>query len=415
MVVTEEHDGTTRYRLHETMRQYARERLDDDGDGELVRRRHAEHYVAVSEELVAGYKGRAVERSVSWFDLEFPNLSAALDWAIAAGEAELALRIALTFLVRPGRRTLADALNRVTSMPEARDHALRLQAIAFSGIPAMVESGDIELAVAQIRMTDAAFEEAGLPLTAPAHLAHAIVAVPTLDPAVVRRHGMLAVELSRGAGEQFQEGFYCATVSTLLTACGLVDEAVQLARRGQALGTELGNGVIAGMADTALGYALSLEDPEAAIAQLEVGVAKLRAVKDETLRFTGERCWARLLAARGCVRDAATIYLGTLDTVGRFGARMQVFMTCETIAVDLATAGYRDAAVAILGALDVIAPTLPRSAMVPRDAVMEALREELGAERFEAARGQGRALDLTGLIRATRAALSDVLAGTEPT
>ena len=53
--------------------------------------------------------------------------------------------------------------------------------------------------------------------------------------------------------------------------------------------------------------------------------------------------------------------------------------------------------------------------MVPRDAVMATLREELGPERFDAARGQGRALDLTGLTRATRAALSDVLAGTEPT
>ena len=45
MLITDEAaDGTTRYRLLETLRQYAAERLDDTDDPDEWRRRHAEHY-----------------------------------------------------------------------------------------------------------------------------------------------------------------------------------------------------------------------------------------------------------------------------------------------------------------------------------------------------------------------------------
>ena len=55
MVIADEaRDGTTRYRLLETLRQYARDRLDDTGDADAWRRRHAEHYAAFAEAGGAG-------------------------------------------------------------------------------------------------------------------------------------------------------------------------------------------------------------------------------------------------------------------------------------------------------------------------------------------------------------------------
>ena len=50
MVVAERtDDGTTRYQLLETLRQYARERLDETGAADGWRRRHAEHYAAFAD------------------------------------------------------------------------------------------------------------------------------------------------------------------------------------------------------------------------------------------------------------------------------------------------------------------------------------------------------------------------------
>ena len=45
LVLAEERDGHTRYRLLETVRQYARERLLEQMNGEAVRGRHLEHYL----------------------------------------------------------------------------------------------------------------------------------------------------------------------------------------------------------------------------------------------------------------------------------------------------------------------------------------------------------------------------------
>ena len=44
-------DGTTRHQLLETLRQYAVERLEQTGEVDVYRRRHAEHYVTVTAEL----------------------------------------------------------------------------------------------------------------------------------------------------------------------------------------------------------------------------------------------------------------------------------------------------------------------------------------------------------------------------
>ena len=49
LVVVDDIDGGVRYRLLETIREYARERLDASGDPIGLRRRHADHYVALAE------------------------------------------------------------------------------------------------------------------------------------------------------------------------------------------------------------------------------------------------------------------------------------------------------------------------------------------------------------------------------
>jgi predicted ATPase/class 3 adenylate cyclase len=82
-----------RFRMLSTIREYAFQRLQVDGDSELVQRRHAEHFVALAEEAEPTF--RAAEQEV-WLDrleVEHDNMRAALEWALDGKDSELALRL----------------------------------------------------------------------------------------------------------------------------------------------------------------------------------------------------------------------------------------------------------------------------------------------------------------------------------
>jgi predicted ATPase/class 3 adenylate cyclase/DNA-binding CsgD family transcriptional regulator len=83
-----------RYRLLETIRHYARDRLLDSGETDRVRRRHLEWFLAYAERA-AGELGTA--GGPGWMDrldVEHDNLQSALEWAEISGERETVLRLA---------------------------------------------------------------------------------------------------------------------------------------------------------------------------------------------------------------------------------------------------------------------------------------------------------------------------------
>jgi predicted ATPase/DNA-binding CsgD family transcriptional regulator len=85
-------DGSVRFGMLETVREFALECLAHSGEEGAVRRRHAEYVLAVVERA-----DRLVPRPDRWwepFDAEWDNVRAALTWAVAAGEAGLGLRLA---------------------------------------------------------------------------------------------------------------------------------------------------------------------------------------------------------------------------------------------------------------------------------------------------------------------------------
>jgi predicted ATPase/class 3 adenylate cyclase len=82
-----------RFWMLETIREYALERLEASGEANELRRRHAEHFLALAEEA----EPYAREVDADWLDRldrELDNLRAALDWLESAGETQLALRLA---------------------------------------------------------------------------------------------------------------------------------------------------------------------------------------------------------------------------------------------------------------------------------------------------------------------------------
>jgi predicted ATPase/class 3 adenylate cyclase/DNA-binding winged helix-turn-helix (wHTH) protein len=166
LVLAEEQQGTTRYRLLDTIRRYALERLEAAGESDALRRRHAEHYADFATVAGAGLRG---PREVTWsarVETELDNLRAGLAWSVAAGDAGLALglvaplTIAGTWVGYTTGRWADDAL----TMPDASRQALYPEILAWAGWAAAV-AGDAERGV---RLTHEALEiAAGSSLDAP--------------------------------------------------------------------------------------------------------------------------------------------------------------------------------------------------------------------------------------------------------
>jgi predicted ATPase/DNA-binding CsgD family transcriptional regulator/DNA-binding XRE family transcriptional regulator len=86
----------SRYAMLEPIREFGQEQLAADPDAEAVRRAHAAHYLALAEALrpqIEGPDGPAVLRRLETYHA---NLRAALGWAVATGDAEVARRLVLT-------------------------------------------------------------------------------------------------------------------------------------------------------------------------------------------------------------------------------------------------------------------------------------------------------------------------------
>jgi len=126
----------SRFRLLETIREYAHERLVDAGEEQALRERHAERFLAIATRFVEGPVDQA---AIAELDAEHDNLRAALDWAAMSGQAEIEVQLAAAsrqyWFVRgylsEGRRFLRRAADHAEGNPEL--HALALvHAAAFA-------------------------------------------------------------------------------------------------------------------------------------------------------------------------------------------------------------------------------------------------------------------------------------------
>jgi len=94
LVAAEESQSATRYRLLETVRQYALEKLGESGEADDVRTRHRDHYMAVVGQLnmpAAAVDPRPMIRSL---EADIDNLRAAFGWSLELADAEAAVRLA---------------------------------------------------------------------------------------------------------------------------------------------------------------------------------------------------------------------------------------------------------------------------------------------------------------------------------
>ncbi len=121
----EQSDGEPRFTMLETIRAYALERLEASGDADDIQRRHAEHFLAIAEQIEPAWRKALLDLRALEKDHE--NFRAALTWFHGHGESESLVRLVLGLKVfwvdhghlREGGQWSDDAMSVAGELPVA--------------------------------------------------------------------------------------------------------------------------------------------------------------------------------------------------------------------------------------------------------------------------------------------------------
>jgi predicted ATPase len=260
--------GGSRFRLLESVSAYCLDRLREAGEEAAVRRRHAEHYLALAERAEPLLRGPDQREWLQRLDAEVANMRAALDTFRREGAAGPALRLAcalgwyryLRGRLTEARRALAEALAEAGPAPAA----LRVRAeVWYAGLSITQGQAGPERAAEVLRGYEEVADPAG---RAWAEWFLANASMDFGDASVTG--GMLARALDtfRAAGDRWGEA---AVLSTRAMLAHIRDDLAALehdARRSAELFGELGDdwGVLQAT-DWLIGLAdLTGDHPEAA-------------------------------------------------------------------------------------------------------------------------------------------------------
>lgn len=92
-LVRQEGMSESRFGMLETIREYAAQKLEECGEVEEIRRRHALHFLEFVEAIRPALDGPGQVEGFKRLDEEHNNLRAAIDWACGSGEIEVGLRL----------------------------------------------------------------------------------------------------------------------------------------------------------------------------------------------------------------------------------------------------------------------------------------------------------------------------------
>ncbi|MBV8530541.1 MAG: hypothetical protein JO104_04435, partial [Candidatus Eremiobacteraeota bacterium] len=97
LVIAEANEDRTRYRLLESTRAFALEKLEQSGEGDALARRHAQWAADLADRANEAWLADAGPQWLAQRLLEFENARAAINWALLRGEVILAARAAAGF------------------------------------------------------------------------------------------------------------------------------------------------------------------------------------------------------------------------------------------------------------------------------------------------------------------------------
>jgi predicted ATPase/class 3 adenylate cyclase len=360
-----------RFRMLQTIREYAMERLELSGEAEMIRRAHALYFLQAAEDAEPKLVGPEQEGWMDRLDNEHDNIRAALDWCVSAvgetatGCAEIGLRMAGALLwfwqtrghLSEGRARLATLLNR----PGAQARTLaRSKALVVAGRLAFLQ-GDYEAARAMYQEN---------------------------------------VQLVRELGDKRGTGHALIALASADTASGDYASAHALYQEGLAIERELGDKWYAAMALVGLGEAMiGEENYDEAVPRLDESLALFQQVGNSTGAAFTTSLLGLVAFHAGDVARARSLQSDSLSTRSRLENKQGVAVCLVGLAEIALTEGNATRAVSMLGAAEALLGSVGARIGVSDQAryerILAATREHISAAEWEAAWERGRKMNMT--------------------
>ncbi len=401
--------GFVRYRLLETIRQYAQERLEASGEMAVLRGRHLTHYVGLAEEAGPHLRGREQLTWAAALAPETDNFRAALDWAVEATLPDEGLRLVIPLMLTgiPTGWLSTDWADVARSIPGATTHELFPLAVAYASMGRTMR-GDLDRAAELVATAEAA--QAALGTTHLwVHAAAGTLAYFQGDLEKARRH----TEAWAGIARSRNDAYELASALTLrsaavagdpVQAARTSDQAVQAARR-------------VGAADRLLysllarGVALTEHDPERALKSLQEAADVAASLGDRFGAASAFTNQGAIALRRGDWQTALRAYAAGVEQHLQLGQPVGV----ELIGLASAFAGmgcYEPAAMTF-GLAHAMFAELPPIALAtdyPVKSAEDAVSAALDADRLAELRAHGAALDMPSAVSYLRAEVDRILA-----
>jgi predicted ATPase/Tfp pilus assembly protein PilF len=410
LVAAEPTSEEARFRMLETIREYAREYLLEAGEAERICRRHRDWYLALVERAKPDFfRGPPPAEWLIVFDREHGNLRLALEWSAAeAGGSSAGLRLAAgMWRYWEIRGYLAEGrqwLERMLAATDGEVSVLRANALTGAGILAHTH-GDYQAAIRYHEESLEQHREVGSrPSVAYALHNLANVAAEHGDLPRARQLYEEAIAIGRSIGDEVGVAQATITLADVIARQGdyaeasrLFDESAQTFMRfgdRWSVALTLDNHALAAARAGDFAGAHDLHDRSLAISRElgdERGVAR-------TLMHVGD---AAMLEAD---RDrAASLYRECLQLRRRLHDQPGIATATERLAWIVAI-DAPDKAALLLGSAQAlreqIKTPLPARDRDEYERSLRSIEERLGPAAFEAARRAGRALDAESAVRA---------------
>ena len=325
LVVAESASGRTRYRLLETVRQYALEKLGESGEADAVRARHRDHYTAMAA-LLDAPAATGHQRRVEQIEGEIDNLRAAFAWSRENGDMDLALQLASSLQplwltrgrLREGLNWIDEALAdpdtvdcEVTPAVLARTLADAALLDGWVGVPQRREQVAEALAIAR-RVDD------------PSLLVRALTAccgTAAFNPEQAATYFAEAIELARALGDKWRLSQLLGFQAYAAIIAGDAKAALAAGEEGRDLADAIGDRYASAQCrlwGIASGRAV-LGDLPGAEAELRTLIADADAAGDQLCRFNGLMTQSFILGWQGKTTAAVAAAEAAIESATELG------------------------------------------------------------------------------------------------
>jgi predicted ATPase/DNA-binding CsgD family transcriptional regulator len=312
--------GEARFLMLETIRDYGLEQLELLGEDDQARLAHATFFVELGEMAEPYFVGSEQQAWLDRLDPESENVRAAVDWSIAHGQAEIALRIGgAIWRFCATRGLIADCrswLERALAAPESDQSPYRARALIGVGNLAE-DQRDLDAAQGYFEQSRTLAAASGNAMDeCRAYLGLGIVAHDRSEYDAALDFHTRAAALARDAGDRRSIAIAVGNMAVVSYYLGKLDDAERFWEEGRVILASLGDMMAEATALSNLGsLAFNRGDVELAETRLTHALELQRRMKSArdlpfTLSNLGE-VWTRLgdyTLAHDCFAEAITLF-----------------------------------------------------------------------------------------------------------